>query len=311
MSITKRLAELDEAPDELPAEAFSDADTREVADDWLATASPAEQIAAMRQWFLARYCDPQYETPYNSEEGGYLYVHGGPYDPGDVLQDRFGDTVDFDTIWSLVEDLYAEIGEEWAPTSLTAEHDWLDIFIDTGDGPLTRLEVRLQELRTLVALDGPPESRILLRQLVYGAVITALETYLWELAAFWWENDPTAFDRVLAHQPAHVRRLEALGGDTPLNREALRREIFRSKVWHRWEKNSPFLSHVFNVPLPPHASLEEPTRIRHDIAHRGGKDLDHNPVNISAEDVEVLMGHVLEFSRALQASIDARAIDES
>jgi hypothetical protein len=151
-------------------------------------------------------------------------------------------------------------------------------------------------------------SRFLLRQLAYAAVITALETYLWELAAYWWENDAEALDRVMAHQPHHRQRLENLGGDNAENRETLRQEIFKAKVWHRWEKNEPFLSRVVNVPLPPHAALVEPTRIRHDIAHRGGKDLEHNPVNISAEDLEALMGHVLTFAEKLQASVDGRGV---
>jgi hypothetical protein len=115
MSLTKRLMDYDGDAVELPAAAFTDPDTHEVDDAWLAGASRPQQLAAMRLWFMARYCDPQMETPYNSEDGGYFYVHGGPYDPNDVLQERF-DFIDYPTIRILVEDLYADVGDEWAPT---------------------------------------------------------------------------------------------------------------------------------------------------------------------------------------------------
>lgn len=50
---------------------------------WLETADEDDQKTAMREWFLARYCDPAQETPYNGREGGYLFVNGGPYNPAD------------------------------------------------------------------------------------------------------------------------------------------------------------------------------------------------------------------------------------
>lgn len=298
-----------ELPEPDPA-AFSDPDTHEVDDDWLAKAAPEEQMKAMRLWFLARYCDPQEETPYASDAGGYLWVNGGPYDPSDVLQDRFDSMVEFDTIWKLVEEFHDEVGDEWAPTSLTAEHNWDDVFVDTASGPLTRLRERLDELRTLAGLDGPPMSRILLRQLVYAAVVTALETFLWELAAYWLESDLDSVDRLVSGQPRYSQRLENLGGDTSENRAKLCDEIhdeLKGKVWHRWEKTGPFLAQLLGVAIPSHEPLEQPTRIRHDIAHRGGKDTDHNPVNLTQEDVEALFTTVLGFAETLQASIDSRS----
>ena len=46
----------------LPQEAFAngfDADGPfEVSDRWLKTAEPDDQVIAIREWFLARYCDP-------------------------------------------------------------------------------------------------------------------------------------------------------------------------------------------------------------------------------------------------------------
>lgn len=40
-------------------------------------------------WFRERYKDPADGVPYNSREGGYLYVNGGPYEASDILAEAF------------------------------------------------------------------------------------------------------------------------------------------------------------------------------------------------------------------------------
>lgn len=43
------------------------------------TTRPTEfQIEVMRTWFFQRYQDPVHECPYISDEGGYLFIYGGP-----------------------------------------------------------------------------------------------------------------------------------------------------------------------------------------------------------------------------------------
>jgi hypothetical protein len=58
-------------------------------DNWLKSVDKELQVLAMREWFFARYEDPQNQTPYDSEEGQYIFIWGGPYDPRNELTDRF------------------------------------------------------------------------------------------------------------------------------------------------------------------------------------------------------------------------------
>src|SRR5437588_8079992 len=74
-------------------------------DDELRTADQDTQFAQMREWFLARYCDPAHETPYESAEGGYIWIWGGPYYAEQELQDRFSGIVPDDVIERLATDL--------------------------------------------------------------------------------------------------------------------------------------------------------------------------------------------------------------
>lgn len=46
-------------------------------------------VSEMVDWFLERYMDPANGVPFESQEGGYQYINGGPYDAEDVLTDNF------------------------------------------------------------------------------------------------------------------------------------------------------------------------------------------------------------------------------
>jgi len=48
------------------------------------------QKDVMRHWFISNYENPAERTPYESKEGGYIYIWGGPYDAGEVLGELFG-----------------------------------------------------------------------------------------------------------------------------------------------------------------------------------------------------------------------------
>jgi len=50
-----------------------------------------------------------------SSEGGYLYVHGGPYEAGEELINRFGHVCSDEEIQSVIEDVEADGNFEWAP----------------------------------------------------------------------------------------------------------------------------------------------------------------------------------------------------
>ena len=46
------------------------------------------QTEAMRKWFFEHFEDPAHRTPYESREGGYQWIWGGPYDARERLKDN-------------------------------------------------------------------------------------------------------------------------------------------------------------------------------------------------------------------------------
>ena len=144
---------------------------------------------------------------------------------------------------------------------------------------------------------------------MYAAVITTLETFLWEQAAYWLEQDASAIGRLIQRDSHTQQRLAQLGDDSEGNRATIVVELnqgLKTKVWHRWEKNGRFLGHLLGITMPSYAALEAPTKIRHDIAHRGGKDTEHNPHNISQQHVDELIAVVTSYAQEIQRGITGR-----
>lgn len=81
----------------------------------LEEADPDRQREMLVEWFGSRYHDPAQDTPYDGREGGYQYIHGGPYDARDELEQNFADFVSDETIDAAVDELESEGTMEWAP----------------------------------------------------------------------------------------------------------------------------------------------------------------------------------------------------
>jgi hypothetical protein len=53
-----------------------------------------EMVKTMVKWFFENFEDPAEETPFESAEGGYQYIWGGPYNANEELQAAFCPTLD-------------------------------------------------------------------------------------------------------------------------------------------------------------------------------------------------------------------------
>ena len=71
----------------------------------LADMDATEQHRFMSEWFLANYEDPAHSLPYESREGGYIWIDGGPYDPHEELHAKFGEIVPEEVIEALGDEL--------------------------------------------------------------------------------------------------------------------------------------------------------------------------------------------------------------
>ena len=72
-----------------------------------------EKIEEIKSWFYQNFEDPVECLPYESKEGGYIYIWGGPYDPRDEIENEFSGIVDEEIIDEVASEL-EEISWEWS-----------------------------------------------------------------------------------------------------------------------------------------------------------------------------------------------------
>jgi hypothetical protein len=118
-------------------------DGYDLSDEALQAMSAEEQQEAMEAWFRLNYEDPAERTPYETAEGGYQWIWGGPYDAHEELGDRFGGIVPEDVIQELGNELSAAM-PDWAPTAATDDIEDSDDELPPNTPPDVR--ARYEEL---------------------------------------------------------------------------------------------------------------------------------------------------------------------
>ncbi len=98
-------------------------------------------VEAMVEWFHANFEDPAMETPYESAEGGYIYIWGGPYDAQEELWDAFPDASE-ELIERAVEEIQSDGLFDWAPAGIRIQPE----NEPEDDEPSQSLEERLEAL---------------------------------------------------------------------------------------------------------------------------------------------------------------------
>src|SRR5215469_8320252 len=74
----------------------------------------AEKLEVMIDWFFQNYEDPVHSLPYESAEGGYIWIWGGPYNARDELGGKFSDLVSEKLIEEAVEEIQRDGLRDWA-----------------------------------------------------------------------------------------------------------------------------------------------------------------------------------------------------
>lgn len=67
-------------------------------------------ISEMKDWFFDNYDDPANFLPYETKEGGYQYIFGGPYELSNVLHEEFSSEYPNEYIKSTINDIEYEYG---------------------------------------------------------------------------------------------------------------------------------------------------------------------------------------------------------
>lgn len=286
-------------------------------DDWLQSAPKELQIAAMRRWFLDRYEDPANKTPWDGEDKEYVFVWGGPYDPNDEIQSRFDSVVEFETMWELIENLWRNVGDKWAPI----QHEGIDydeyvshlIVVDRSD-PHHFLEERICEIFAVLdasTLGGA--NRQLLHQMAHSSLIAALEAYLADTVSYWVDKNERALRRFVSTNKDFQTRSLTLAElfERLENLSAEVKTYLVDFVWHRLDKVKPMLASGLEIGVPEIGNLMKEVKVRHDIVHRAGRCADGNLVELSNEDLQRVRDTIQQFSKGIEVELVRRFPEEA
>ena len=254
------------------------------------------QKEVMRDWFLAHYEDPADHTPYESREGGYIYIWGGPYDAHEELLEEFGDIVSEDIINELAQELEAET-PVWEGKP---DEDYYDKYlyevISSNTQFFNTFKENIENINELLNVSVALEAEQQYYMLLYVNIIIALETYLSD-----------AFINTLFKKREFIRTFIEKNPDFQSQKlslseifvklDTIERDIKNYLVdilWHNLSKDMYY--DTFNISFPDDlASVYRAIAKRHDIVHRNGKTKEGKIQKITKEEILSLNEKVSKF----------------
>lgn len=260
-------------------------DEKQITRSSLRDADRETQIEAMENWFHANYEDPAENTPYIGSEGGYQFIHGGPFSPRDELENEFSGVVADDVLEEVVDSI-EDISDEWAPRVWAYDEDLFQ--------SITRSTEQYQELcetlgntRILSTEDIPSPRQQYLYRLLYLNAIIAFETYLCDtFIANVCSNKERL--RKFVETDRHFSKKTMIMVDLFKRSATIEEEVkdyLFDLLWHRVADASRLFLEVLDVKFPEDlTAINEAIRIRHSIAHHGGKK-DGKVRQISKEEI--------------------------
>lgn len=279
--------------------------------------SKENQIVAMRNWFFQNYEDPVNACPYNSREGGYAYIFGGPYDADEELHGQFGGYVRDDIIQELADEIQEE-GIEWSGNSNNP--DWYedDVYdaVISSESPFDKFVEKIEGIKALANEELKGESKDHLLSLLYINVITTLETFYVELFISSIDKDDSYISEYIEKGKSDFKVSKEIAA-LPFKGESiekLKMELLKaikehliSSSWHSPDRVLKRFKATFGINWRKDWSVDEieiATLKRNHLVHRGGKDKEGNPVVITSDDLDELLAHALDIGGNLNSSLE-------
>lgn len=261
-------------------------------DDWLRCTDREAQLEFMRSWFFERFEDPAESTPYNSAEGGYLWMWGGPYEARDELERNFSGIVPDDVLDELANELETNCSE-WAPVRSLSDYDEdLAEYISQITDFYHNFTSAILNIENLLEKQIHGKASITLYRLLYVNVIMALETYLSD-----------AFISTVSNSKVFMRKFvettpEFQAEKLPLSEifeamdsiESRARSYMVELVWHQLRRVKQMYRDTLGIEFPNDlGDLFRAILVRHDIVHRNGKTKSNEEVYIDSTQIRDLI----------------------
>ncbi len=274
--------------------------------DSLRFKSKEDRAKLIHDWFFERYEDPANSTPYNSAEGGYLYIWGGPYDALEVLSEEFEPWLSIETLEEIADELDLSAMDWERIPSEDDQRDYYgfyDDFMDYQSNYLRAFNTSISNTQELLKIPVPATTEQHFLGLIHVSIITALETYLLDAFMNTLSSNPvflsnfvsrsTEFESgkvdksLLLKGPEHIQLIvEELEHNAKKHLKAL--------LWHNLDSVRENYGKAFSIKFPRDNIVELRTAvgIRHDLVHRNGRNTEDEQVNVTRQSIAELITQV-------------------
>ena len=268
-----------------------------------------DQLDVMRHWFHQNYDQPGNSTPWDPEEGRYIYIWGGPYDAREELEEEFSDVVEESVIRELADDLFDE-SSEW--TKHPEYDEELYAAVASNFAARATFEKAIATIEDLRDDYVGAETPVLIR-LLYANVITALETYLSDTFI----NEVFKKDELLQQfvktnpdfQKRSLKYSDLFEAAARVREEV--KAYLLDVVWHNLPKVQNMYDAVLGVKLgPAFEDVAKAIAVRHDIIHRNGVTKDGKLIELTATDLNALIAKTTELADYVEAQMPADEDDD-
>lgn len=257
----------------------------------------SEQKETMRTWFLENFEDPVERTPYESREGGYIYIWGGPYEAHDELS-VFGGYAPDDVIEELADELSIDC-PYW--TSAESPSDYEDNFFDlilSDNEFFNSFNESIAHIRGLLKVDIEGETKNHLMGVLQVSVITAIETYLSDAFINTVINDTSNMRKFVANNPEFTKKSFKFSEiyEKYDDIKNVVKDYLLSQLWHNLKKIKPMYKATLDVSFPENLDpIFLAIETRHDLVHRNGKNKNGYQVVITESDLITLIDDATNF----------------
>ena len=256
----------------------------------LRTSDPEVQTEVMKDWFLANFEDPAENTPYESAEGGFQFIWGGPYDPEEQLSDRFSGVVPDEVISDLATEL-CQIAPEWTGHIGSTELDEY-VWSVPDVSHFGAFTTSIKNVKKLLTLKVPSDEKQCFLRLLYAQTITILEAYLSNTFITSIKKDPKLLRRFVETEPDFKNRkltLNEVFSASEKIEEDVKKHL-AELVWHRLEKVKLMFRDTLGIYFPDDLTkIFKAIETRHDIVHRNGATKDGTEHNLTVGEIEELI----------------------
>ena len=264
------------------------------------------KLEVMKTWFLENFEDPVESTPYDSSEGGYLYIYGGPYDPYEELSQEFGGVVPDSLIENLASEL-SDITTEWTGnTNRFIPDDYIYQSQLLTSSAYETLEEALQNIEQLVEANIDETLRQQLVKACFASVVAAMEAYLSDLFIGKVKSTPGLMIKLVQTTPEFKQQKFALA-DIHAELERIEKTVsthLSGVLWHNLARVKEMYQSVLSVAFPDNLDkLYRAVHQRHDIVHRNGKLIDGTSGTWTKDDVHNLITQVRDLANCIEQEL--------